>query len=86
VEYTAYVDSTGKLISYKHAIKAAEIPAAVIATINAEYTGYKIDEAEKVEKDNRIYYQAELERKQKKDLRLIFSADGKLATEINYLQ
>ena len=82
IEYTAYVAPEGKLISYKHDMKVADFPAAIAATINAEYAGYKIDEAEKVEKNNIIYYQVKLESKQKKDLRLIFSADGR--PQINY--
>ena len=81
-----YVDSTGKLVSYKHDIKTAEFPAAVSDAIATAYGGYKIDDPEKVEKDNVIYYQAELESKQKKDLQLIFSADGKIATQVNYLK
>ena len=82
IEYTAYVEPAGKLIFYKHDMKVSDFPAAIAATINAEYAGYKIDKSEKVEKDNIVYYQVKLESKQKKDLRLIFSADGR--PQINY--
>ena len=86
IEHTVYVDTSGNLLSFKHDIKVSELPAPIISAISTVYTGYKIDDTEKIEKDNVVYYQAELESKKNKDLQLIFSADGKLATQINYLK
>ena len=79
IEYAVYVDPAGKLVMYKMDIKENELPAAVSLIISTEYIGYKIDDAEKIEKDRVTYYQVELEGKGKKDLKLHFSADGKLA-------
>ena len=86
IEHAVYIDPAGKLVMYKLDIKENELPAAVATIISTEYSGYKIDDTEKVEKDGIIYYQVELEGKGKKDLELVFSADGKLATQINYLK
>jgi uncharacterized membrane protein YkoI len=86
IEYAVYIDAAGKLVMSKLDIKENELPPAVAMIISTEYIGYKIDDAEKVEKDGMIYYQVELEGKGKKDLELVFSADGKLATEMNYLK
>ena len=85
-EYAVYIDPAGKLVMHKLDIKENELPAAVLTIISTEYVGYKIDDAEKVEKDGVTYYQVELEGKGKKDLELIFSADGKLATQMSYLK
>ena len=52
IDHTVYVDSTGKLVSYKHDIKTAEFPAAVSDAIATAYGGYKIDDPEKVESSN----------------------------------
>ena len=68
----------GKLVMYKMDIKENELSAAVSSIIRTEYIGYKIDDAEKIEKDGVTYYEVELEGKGKKDLKLNFSADGKL--------
>ena len=76
----------GKLVMYKMDIKENELPAAVSSIIRTEYIGYKIDDAEKIEKDGITYYQVELEGKGKKDLKLNFSADGKLVPEMSYLK
>ena len=86
IEYAVYVDSAGKLIMYKMDIKENELPAAVSEAIRTQYADYKIDDVEKIEKDGIIYYEIELDGKGKKDLELIFSTDGKLVTELNYLK
>ena len=86
IEYAVYIDPAGKLVMYKMDISENELPAAVSKIISTEYIGYKIDDTEKVEKDGTTYYQVELEGKGKQDLELVFSADGKLATQMNYLK
>ena len=86
IEYTVYVDPEGKLVMYKMDIKENELPTAVSSIIRTEYIGYQIDDAEKIEKDGVTYYEVELEGKGKKDLKLNFSADGKLAPEMSYLK
>ena len=85
IEYNVHVDSSGKLLLYKYDIKATELPPVITAKISSDYDGYKIDDAEMIEKDTMIYYQAELEVKGKKELKLVFLRDGSLAKEINYL-
>ena len=79
IEYAVYIDSAGKLVMYKKDIEENELPAEVSRVISTEYIGYKIDDAEKIEKDGITYYQVELEGKGKKEVELIFSADGKMA-------
>jgi uncharacterized membrane protein YkoI len=85
-EYAVYIDSAGKLVMSKLDIKENELPAAVSTIISTEYVGYKIDDAAKIEKDGIIYYQVELEGKGKKDLELVFSAGGQVATQMNFLK
>jgi len=86
IDYAVYVDAAGKLVMYKMDIKENELPAAVSLIIRTEYIGYKIDDAEKIEKDGITYYQVELEGKGKKDIKLNFTADGKLAPEMSYFK
>ena len=81
-EYNILIDTAGKIIMHKIGISTIELPAAVITAISDGYSGYKIEEAEKLEKDGVSYYQVELEAKGKKEQQLIFSPDGKIATGI----
>lgn len=85
IEYKVYVEPTGKLIFHQYKIKVEEFPAPVTAKISAEYGEYKIDDAAIIEKDNIVFYQAELERKGEKDLQLFFSSDGSLTNQFKNL-
>lgn len=84
-EYTAYLDAGGKIIAYKLDIKENELPAAVTAVITRDYTGYRIDDAAKIQKDGITFYRVELEAKGKRDKKLFLSQDGKIAPPISYI-
>lgn len=84
-EYTAWLDATGKLVAYKLDIKENELPATITSAITREHAGYRIDDADKIEKDGITYYQVELDAKGKKDRNLVFSADGKMAPAVPYM-
>ena len=84
-EYTAHIDLAGKLISHKTDIPESGLPLAVATAIRTGHAGFKIDEAEKLEKDGVTYYQVELEAKGKKDKQLVFSPDGSIAQAITYM-
>ena len=85
-DYSVYIDPASKLVMHKQNIKKDELPAALSTVIRTEYDGYRIDEVEKVVKDGVIFYQVELEGKGKKDLELVFTADGKPSLQMNYLK
>ncbi len=85
VDYKAHIDAAGKLIVFKMDINIPELPGAVATAISTEHTGYDIDDAEKLEKDGTTYYQVELDGKGKKDLRLVYTIDGKYAQQIEYM-
>ena len=85
-DYKAHIDPSGKLIVYKSDLKPAELPAAVTDVISREHTGYKIDDADKLEKDGMTYYQVELDASGKQDKLLVFTSDGKPAEGISYMK
>lgn len=86
IEYTVYIDSTGKLVKHKMDMEVKDLPSAIIAAIGRDHAGYEIDEAEKLEKDGVIYYQVELEKKGEKDKELVFSSTGAIAAGIIYMK
>lgn len=85
IDYKAHIDANGKLISYKTDMRVSELPAPVTSAIHTGHPGFKIDDADKLEKDGITYYQVELDAKGKKDKRLVFTADGKLAGDVPYM-
>lgn len=85
VEHTALVDSNGKFLMYRVDLDVKDLPSQVSAAIAKDYAGYKIDEAEKLEKDGVTYYQVELDGKGKKDVNLVFTEAGAVATGVVYM-
>ena len=83
-EVTICIDETGKLVMQKQDIPAAGLPAPVIASIQNNYKDYAIDEAERLERNGRTYYQVELNKIRKKDLNLVFSPDGNEEKKMYY--
>ena len=74
-EYEVLVNATGNVLMVKQDIEPAELPAAISNAIAADFKGFKIDDAERVEKDGTVFYQVEIE-KFLSEKQLVFSADG----------
>jgi hypothetical protein len=75
--HTVYIDSTGKIVKHKQEIPVSELPAAVTTTIQKNFSGYKTEEAKKMEAGSVITYTVELE-KGEEERKVTFSADGKI--------
>ena len=61
VDYEAWYNQDGTLLAYKFDITRASLPASVKNAISSKFAGYKIDDAEKVIKNNSNGYLVELE-------------------------
>lgn len=75
-EVTICIDETGKLVMQKYDIAHAELPVQVVAAIKNKYNEYVIDEAERLERDGKTYYQVMLDHTRRKNLSLVFLPDG----------
>jgi biopolymer transport protein ExbD len=78
------IDEAGRLIMHKQAIAGDELASGIIATIENQYHGYTISDAEKIERDNVVYYQVELKSMGKKEVNLVFSPNGNQEKTANY--
>ncbi|MEW5677000.1 PepSY-like domain-containing protein [Flavobacterium enshiense] len=77
-KYSAKFDKSGEWLETETEIKAVELPKSVSGTIANEFTGFKIDEAEKAETANHgIVYEVKL-KKDNEVLEVKLSADGKV--------
>ncbi|MGN6647343.1 MAG: PepSY-like domain-containing protein [Cytophaga sp.] len=77
MDHTVYIDSTGKIVKHKQEIPVSELPAAVTASIQKSFNGYKTEEAKKVEAGSVVTYKVELE-KGEEERKVTFAADGKI--------
>jgi len=80
-EVSANFDNTGKWLETETEIKTAALPAAVQATLNKDFAGYKIEEAAKIEsaKDGNVF-EAEIE-KGEESYDVLFTPDGKVLSK-----
>lgn len=76
-DHKAIYSETGKLLRYKRDIRNADLPAAVKRTIETDYKGFRIDDADRLEIGGVTYYQVELDGKPS-DQKLVFTKDGKV--------
>lgn len=83
-ELEVLLDSSGTVLMQKKEIAEKDIPATVMAAIKENYREYGIDEAELLEKAGITFYQVELEAGSKKDLKLVFNANGAEEKGVTY--
>lgn len=77
VEYSANFNSDGEWIESEHEIKTSEIPSIVKNTLDAEFTGFKIEESEIAETTSGTFYEFELENDDS-EFEIVIDAAGKL--------
>lgn len=82
-EYCVLIDAAGSIQLIKQDISPQQLPAAVTQAIRKHHPAYQVDEAEKLEKNGRQYYQVELE-KGRQEQNLVFGADGRIAPDLSY--
>lgn len=83
-DVTFLIDDGGRILKEKEDIDHTGIPAVILNAIANSYTGYAIDDAEKLSIGENIYFQLELEGGSRKDINLVFAADGNVSNEIKY--
>lgn len=78
MEQSSNFDAAGKWLVTETEIKKKDLPAAVQSTIKAEFAGYEIEEAEKVEMpDQPVSYEVKLE-KGETTLSVVITSEGKV--------
>ena len=75
--HDVWIDKTGKITKHKQDIPKKDLPAAIQKQIASEFKAYKLDDADKIETDGKIFYQVELDGATD-DRKVLFSADGKV--------
>ena len=75
--HDVWIDKTGKITKHKKDFPKKDLPQAVQQQLTSEFKAYKLDDADKIEMDGKIFYQVELDGTSD-DRKVLFSADGKV--------
>lgn len=80
-EVSANFDNSGKWLETETEIKVSDLPAAVQTALSTEFSGFKVEEASKVESaENGSGFEAEVE-KGEETFDVLFSADGQMISK-----
>jgi uncharacterized membrane protein YkoI len=80
LEYSANFSEDGSWQETEHEIKKNEVPANILSILNAEFPGYKIEEAEISETAEGKFYEFELE-KGGEDIEVTLDLQGKIVNK-----
>lgn len=83
-DFTALIDPKGTLVMQKQDLNIRSLPAAVKSAVNAKYKGYRIDDADLLQKAGKRYYQLELEGNAKMDQKIVLTDTGAETSDIKY--
>jgi uncharacterized membrane protein YkoI len=75
VSYAALINPGGALVRFKREVPLGTLPASVQQTLQSQYSGYAIEDAEIIEEGGQAHYQVEVE-KGLKEMRLVLTPGG----------
>ena len=81
VEMSILLDAKGHLLETETEIEKDDLPSAVKSALKKDFSGYKIKETAKIEKNGKTTFEAQVEKGETK-LDAIYSPDGKLIKKI----
>lgn len=83
VDYTATFNKAAELTRYKHELSVNDLPEAISGVLRTSYSGYTVEDADKLVIGEVIYYQVELEGVVS-DKDVVFTAEGNMAEKVNF--
>lgn len=75
VSYAALINPGGSLVRFKREVPLATLPSSVQQTLQSQYSGYEVEDAEIIEEGGQAHYQVEVE-KGLKEMRLVLTPNG----------
>lgn len=80
-DHEAWYDKTGKLMKHKEEISRKDLPKNVIAKINKDFSGYKVDDVKKIMEGGKITYTLEL-KTFTQEWKAAFDTEGNILSKI----
>lgn len=82
-DHEVQINSAGKILIHKQQISPLDLPKVITDQITAKFKDFKLDEADKLEKDGKVYYQVELD-KRFTERRMVFAENGEGTKAVSY--
>lgn len=82
VEFSANFNEDGTWMETEHELENGDLPKAVADRLNTDFSGFEIEEAEMVEREEGVFYEVELE-KGKTETKLLVDDNGNVVRKFN---
>ncbi|MCO5235264.1 MAG: PepSY-like domain-containing protein [Chitinophagaceae bacterium] len=79
-DHSAWYNAGGELIRHKQEISKKNLPRAVLAAIEKDYPGYRVNDVEKITEKNQVSYKMEV-KSLTEDWDIIYDASGKILSK-----
>lgn len=79
-DHQAIISPEGKVLRHEEELAPYSLPDAVKQRIKAEFDGYRVDDAKKVDTGGTVTYEVELDSRSG-DLEVVFAANGEIIKE-----
>ncbi len=80
-DHKIWYNASGEIIREKQELTKAELPQEITSKLNKEYSGYKVDDAEKITEGGKVVYVVELD-SFTKDWKITFDSKGNIISKI----
>ncbi len=79
--HDAWIDKSGKITKHKEDFPKKDLPQSIQQQISTDFKAYKLDDADKIEMDGKVFYQVELDGSAD-DRKVLFTAEGKVQENV----
>lgn len=82
-DHEVRINPTGTILLHKQQMSTLDLPKVITDQLTAKFKDFKLDEADKLEKDGKVYYQVELD-KRFTEKRMVFAENGEETKAVPY--
>lgn len=82
IEHEVWYNAEGKMLKHKEEISISELPKAVSNRIQTDFSGYSIDDLERITDNGKIVYKMELKSLMQTDWDIVINSEGKVLSKI----
>lgn len=82
IDHEVWYNAEGKTVKHKEDIAKSEMPKAVNDRIQADFSGYSIDDLKRITDNGKTVYKMELNALTQQDWEIVIDADGKVLNKM----
>ncbi|MBP8754742.1 MAG: PepSY-like domain-containing protein [Chitinophagales bacterium] len=82
IDHEVWYNTEGKMVKHKEDISPSELPKVVSERIQTDFSGYSIDDLERITDNGEVVYKMELNHIMQQDWDVVIDANGKVLNKM----